>query len=785
MRSNLRGLFVFSLVLACAACDDGGGGDNDAGVAVAQDALFGRVTAGGQGVAGATVIVGGVTATTGADGSYEVAVGAGAAVARVEAEGHVINVQRVQVSGATALDFALLAEAPAQPLDATMGGAVDGERGARVTVPAGGLVDPAGAVVEGEVAVHLTPIDPAVPDQLAAAPGDFEARQADGSATQLETFGMLDVTIRQGESTLQVAPGERLEIRIPAPMGQAELPPEMPLWSFDEAQGLWIEEGTLALDAESGTYVGAIEHMSVWNADKPLDTTCVSGTVVDADSGAPLVGARVSGTGVDYLGTDATTTDAQGRFALLVKVGSEVSVAAYHQSGGGEIRTITSGDAIAPQPVSPGDDSCTDGGTWTVRRGEVTIDGAPPVSCDVDVFNQLDLRTCVPLLVELGECHQPSGACTQEGLFDIEYANGAATRTNIGDDGSVSIEYFGPGGVPCGQQEVQASAGGVNTFTLVLPDGRRASYGVDIDVNSGSITYQCANGGSRTLTSADQQRLQACTGGGENECAEVDNSIGDACEADADCGGGDVVCCVGICLERASCPLAGCDDDAQCADGQICCPTSDSCLTEAQCVSTGWCETDAQCGEGRACCDGVCDNQPFCEGFCQADGDCEAGICCAQPEGNYCAADAEACFSGQACAQTEDCGDPAVMTCCDGTCQSWSNCYEGGACAEQSECGGEQSSQVCCEREGAMSCEDRVNCASFRACGEGEPACTEGTLCCNNPAFFDGEICLPPELCFVNQVCEGDADCGGLDCCAIPQDEARCVQECPEEWRQP
>ena len=82
-----------------------------------------------------------------------------------------------------------------------------------------------------------------------------------------------------------------------------------------------------------------------------------------------------------------------------------------------------------------------------------------------------------------------------------------------------------------------------------------------------------------------------------------------------------------------------------------------------------------------------------------------------------------------------------------------------------------------------MSTETIVNCNSFRACDAQTP-CGEGTDCCDNPNINAEPICLPPALCNLNQACEATAECGGLDCCAIPGTEMpRCVEECPDEWR--
>lgn len=773
----MRRLLFLSL-LALAACNGGGGGDS---TTEAGSGLFGRVTANGAGVANAAVFIGAQRTQTDADGRFTLAAPPGPAVVTIQAPAHVINVQRVTlIDGPNALSVALLPEAPAVMLDATQGGEAMGARGARVVVPAGALVSPVGASVGGEVAVHVTPIDPSIPAELDAAPGDFEARTAGGAPAQLESFGMLDVTIRQGDEVLDVAEGQTLQISIPAPSGVTDPPASMPLWSFDEAQGLWIEEGTLTLDADAGVYVGEIAHMSAWNADRPLDTTCISGRVVDSD-GNPVPGARVRGRGVDYTGSDATVADADGRFALLVRKDSLVSVAAYHADGGGQVREVRSGSATAPQPVNVGDASCTDGGTWTVERGTVVFDDGRRVVCTDDAFARLGLQQCLPFMAEVTDCYRPEGACTQEGIFTTRYANGAASVAEI-NDGEVSITLIGASGVECATQTVSGSS-----VTIILPDGRSETYGVDFNADTGAVTYTCTDGSQRTITAEDQEILAACTGNSEQECAQSGGggNIGEACEASAECGAGNR-CCLGICITEELCPVAApCESDAECTDGALCCPATNSCQTEDDCVALGGCTEDAQCGEGSACCDGDCVGRPYCEGTCRVDDECAEGICClaANDDLNYCAADATDCYRGRECVLDTDCGDPATLTCCDGTCDTWDGCYEGEVCVDDGGCGGAGSPLECCEREDGLSCETPSNCASFRPCDDATP-CGADTICCADSFITDQPICLTPTFCALNKPCETSEECAGGQCCAVPGQDAICAEDCPEEWRQ-
>ena len=167
------------------------------------------------------------------------------------------------------------AEAEALSLDAAEGGTVTGLRGAELTAAAGVFVDADGKAVSGEVDVHLTPFDPSDATELAAIP-NLSATTDSGEQAELESFGLLDVTLLQDDDELRIKGGESVVIRIPAPLGGTATPPDtIPLWGFDEESGFWKEEGEATYLPDEGVYQGEIEHMSLWNADQVMDTTCI------------------------------------------------------------------------------------------------------------------------------------------------------------------------------------------------------------------------------------------------------------------------------------------------------------------------------------------------------------------------------------------------------------------------------------------------------------------------------------------------------------------------------
>ena len=538
-------------VVACSSSDD----DASSSLTATGPLVRGRVTAaGGAPVAGVTVSAGSVTATTDASGLYSLKAPAGSAVIRFAKTGYTEGHERITVGAkfSTQLDALLLAAAPPTPIDAAAGGTVPSTRGSSVVVPPNALVDATGAPVTGTVQVSLTPIDPSNGDELTAAPGDFQAAQA-GQPTMLESYGMVEITIRRGEEKLQVANGQTIELHIPKPAGMATPEPTIPLWSYNETTGIWDEEGTATWDATTSTYVAKAPHMSTWNCDKPYLATCICGTVYEKGKGI-LPGARIQGNGVSYYGTSEASADDNGKFCIAVQKDSEVDILAYHKSGGGQSRRLRSTSESTTVPPTMGDSRCLDGGRWEVERDVIeTSDGAKTSCTAATAYDD----TCASDLgMALGGCFDPSGACTLK-IGDasgavISYANGA--KLTAGDDGAA--KFYASNGTLC----MTVTADGERGGTYTLPSGAKYTYESRED---GSTTLTCPNGQTTTVTAQQQQAIQACTPSttgtsstGQQCTIEGSGTEGMPCGAGDTCASG-LVCCTiqtsKACLQKSTC----------------------------------------------------------------------------------------------------------------------------------------------------------------------------------------------------------------------------------------
>lgn len=560
----------------------------------------------GAPVSGASLEAGAASALANGKGEFALEVVASGEVSvRVTAPGYVRTSKRVTVhDGPTRLDVRMIAEAAAVEFDSDVGGTVGGPRGASATVAPGVLVDGAGKMVTGKVQVALTPLDPST-GELAAYPGDLGATTLSGERVQLESFGVLDVTIRQNGHELTIKGGETIAIRVPAPAAGTP-PTTSALWSFDEATGLWKEEGVAVYDAATKTFTADIPHMSPWNIDKPLVSTCLRGVVED-EGGHPVAGAAVNSSGVDYFGGSAAVTGPDGVFCIVVRVASSVRITATHPSGGGTSRLVTSQDVVTPVPPVCGTDPCQPlDAPFVVKAGTATSTDGTQFDCAG--LTSPTAGTCAEGLAAMwGGCYAPSGKCTYSQLgdgasFTIEYDNGAkSTLVTAGEVTTTTL--IGASGATCGQVIFDGSASPDSPTVSFKPTGGEAYQYVQ---RGNDAVIVCPGGTEVTITGEAADLFQACSGGAPGANPAQTCKAPGQCETDSDCTGGQNCCDYAgsnVCTdtECADVPTQ-CKGDGDCTGGKTCCTVSgfSTCLDAGECPVS--CAQDSDCADGNECC---------------------------------------------------------------------------------------------------------------------------------------------------------------------------------------
>ena len=278
-------------------------------------------------VKGASVTAGGISTTTDKYGFFEIKniqVVKNAAVVTVSKTGYFKGIKTYIATDNKAAFFRikLIPKTSVGTINSTTGGSVSLSNGLIIALPVDGVVNAStNAAYSGVVNVTAHWIDPTATDLNQIMPGDLRGINTAGSLKRLITFGMaaVELTGASGE-LLQIATGKKATLTMPIPAGiSSAAAATIPLWSFDEANGLWKEEGTAT--KTGNTYVGEVSHFSFWNCDQPANYIQFDCTVKDAAGNAipyTLVKITVSGGTNPFNSTGYGYTDSSGYVGGLV-----------------------------------------------------------------------------------------------------------------------------------------------------------------------------------------------------------------------------------------------------------------------------------------------------------------------------------------------------------------------------------------------------------------------------------------------------------------------------------
>ncbi|MFZ1786403.1 MAG: hypothetical protein WAU23_14455 [Ferruginibacter sp.] len=244
-------------------------------------------------VMGATVQFGSNSSTTDKYGHFEasnVQVVQEAAVVTITRAGYFKGIKTYIAKAGKAAFFRikLIPKTIAGTVNSTTGGTVSLASGLTVKLNAGTIVNAAtNAAYIGTVNMAAFFINPEAADLDRIMPGDLRGINTDGGLKTLQTFGMaaVELTGSSGE-LLQIVNGQKATLTMPiAPSLSSGAPATIPLWYFDEANGLWKEQGTAV--KTGNTYVAEVSHFSFWNCDVPANYVQFDVTLKNS-TGAPL-----------------------------------------------------------------------------------------------------------------------------------------------------------------------------------------------------------------------------------------------------------------------------------------------------------------------------------------------------------------------------------------------------------------------------------------------------------------------------------------------------------------
>lgn len=237
---------------------------------------------------------------------------------------------------------------------------VNGANGGNVVVQGGGIISfPANSIANSDGVLHTGTVavtakriaadDPNLGDVM---PGALFAMDKDGFSRVLGTLGMVAVELRDANGNeLNLADGVQATVQFPIAESQlADAPDQITLWSFDEAQGLWMEEGFANKDGNK--YIGEVSHFSFWNCDAPFPLVHVCGTAINAD-GSPAANMLVQVVANVLYPTAYGYTDSDGRFCGKMPKGEELTITIFYPGCQEEGFTFNVGPFDADTELDP------------------------------------------------------------------------------------------------------------------------------------------------------------------------------------------------------------------------------------------------------------------------------------------------------------------------------------------------------------------------------------------------------------------------------------------------
>jgi len=298
-------------------------------------------------------------------------------------------------------------------IDAAMGGEVELRGGMKIELPADGIVTKNGAAYSGEVNLFATYLDPTANDINERMPGDLRGVNTAGQQRTLKSLGMVAVELYSPSGQpLNIKTGSKAKLIFQIPSSLiSNAPSTVPLWYFNEATGLWVEEGTAT--KQGNEYIGEVSHFTFWNVDIPSEFIKLSIKITGPDNN-PIAGAKVKLTSLLAGSSAYDFTDNTGYVVGAVPKGQQLKIEVF--------------------------DNC-DNVVFTSTIG--------PFSTDTDLGSK-QVSSKVPLQTIYGTAVNCSGSPLASGVLQVLLNNNQSEFTII-ENGKFSITFLSCSGATTAQ----------------------------------------------------------------------------------------------------------------------------------------------------------------------------------------------------------------------------------------------------------------------------------------------------------------------------------------------
>ncbi len=314
--------------------------------AVQQGQVKDSVT--GEGLANVKVSIGSQTATTDTDGFYTLSdlTETEEAVVNFEKEGYLLGSTKIQIKelsedntpSTNYLEYSMYAHDYQWNHNTT-----EEISSPRISIEASvSYLQTKGSAYTGTMEVELTILDNDEDALLNNFPGSFEGINTNGQIVPFVSYGLISLSFKDDNGdTLNLTSDTKATLTFNA-VPSSEEENIIPLWYYDYAQGVWIEEGYAELQADN-TYKGEISHSGIWSMNRPIeiDPGIYRGRILN-EEGSPISEVRLQAIGDNWISNDLST-DEDGVFEIEVIPGEDFKLKAYHYEDkyGAESATIS------------------------------------------------------------------------------------------------------------------------------------------------------------------------------------------------------------------------------------------------------------------------------------------------------------------------------------------------------------------------------------------------------------------------------------------------------------
>lgn len=238
-----------------------------------------------------------------------------------------------------------VSNAKIQLIPKAVAGTLAAASGGNITIQGGGSVNFTGGFINasnsnaytGSVSVSAHYLDPADQNFSAYAPGDLKAVSSNNPQGTLQSFSAVAVEMNDASGNkLQLAPGKTATITLPISAALLnKAPASIPLWYFENANGLWKQDGIAA--RQGNNYVGVVNHFSFWSVGDIAGSINLTVSFTDSIRGTPFANKLVTINRSDSTsGVPGTTnghTDNTGTVSGLVPVNEALIMKVFGDCG--------------------------------------------------------------------------------------------------------------------------------------------------------------------------------------------------------------------------------------------------------------------------------------------------------------------------------------------------------------------------------------------------------------------------------------------------------------------